>query len=487
MRWALLLLVLTSGIQSFSMPVADNDLWGHVRFGEAILADGVEVQNLYSYTAPDHPWINHEIIAECTFAWVHDSFGPTGLLVLKLAMGLLTLTLMGLGTVRRTPEPLAAAVALIVSAAMMSWGYLIRPQLFTFLFLALEWELLQRDGAKQTRAIWWIPVIIAVWNNSHGGVLAGIAILFVVASLRGWESPSERKRLAALTGLAAAALLINPYGMRLLVFLAEDVARTRAITEWAAIPLLDGSNLRFKAVVALVCVMIAVRGRTPRWEIAAILLAAIAAFQHERHLPLFGILVAPLLGEMIGAILTNLRRRAGLERISLPMQGAIALGCVVIAVIQLRASAAIHQSLGYGIFVSPILFPVSAVRFLNENRLEGNLAVPFDWGEYAIWHLHPGSRVSIDGRYTTAYPDAVIEAAWRYQDGEAGWDRLLEEADLALADARHATLARLEASREWRRIYDDPTASIFARRGFSLPGTLRSPSPLADPQVALFP
>ena len=32
----------------------------------------------------------------------------------------------------------------------------------------------------------------------------------------------------------------------------------------------------------------------------------------------------------------------------------------------------------------------------------------FDWGEYAIWHLSPSLRVSIDGRRETVYSDTVL-------------------------------------------------------------------------------
>jgi len=33
----------------------------------------------------------------------------------------------------------------------------------------------------------------------------------------------------------------------------------------------------------------------------------------------------------------------------------------------------------------------------------------FDWGEYAIWHLGPQLRVSLDGRRETVYSDAVLK------------------------------------------------------------------------------
>ena len=60
------------------------------------------------------------------------------------------------------------------------------------------------------------------------------------------------------------------------------------------------------------------------------------------------------------------------------------------------------------IIVDPTKYPVSAVHFLKENGVKGDLLLPFDWGEYAIWKLHPDCRVSIDGRFRTVYPEKVL-------------------------------------------------------------------------------
>jgi hypothetical protein len=48
--------------------------------------------------------------------------------------------------------------------------------------------------------------------------------------------------------------------------------------------------------------------------------------------------------------------------------------------------------------------PVGAVRFMKSHGLHGNVLATFDWGEYLIWHLEPGSKIFVDGRYGTVYP-----------------------------------------------------------------------------------
>ena len=51
--------------------------------------------------------------------------------------------------------------------------------------------------------------------------------------------------------------------------------------------------------------------------------------------------------------------------------------------------------------------PARAIGLLEQSGVEGNLAVYFDWGEYAIWHLQPGIKVGMDGRRETVYPDSA--------------------------------------------------------------------------------
>src|SRR6185295_10081672 len=43
-------------------------------------------------------------------------------------------------------------------------------------------------------------------------------------------------------------------------------------------------------------------------------------------------------------------------------------------------------------------FPVEAVRAIAASGVRTNMATEFAWGEYVLWHLGPGVKVSTDGR-----------------------------------------------------------------------------------------
>src|SRR5262249_2003308 len=72
-------------------------------------------------------------------------------------------------------------------------------------------------------------------------------------------------------------------------------------------------------------------------------------------------------------------------------------------------------------------YPVGAVEFLRLNELHGNLATPFNWGEYVLWKVGPSVKVSLDGRYEAVYSEAVAEDTFRFERGTGDWRRLLRD------------------------------------------------------------
>ncbi len=463
----LIVFVLATTLYDAYVPVADNDLWGHVTFGRRILAEGrLPLTNDYAYTAPAHPWINHEILAECAFASAFDRFGTAGLIGLKLAIATATFAILTRMIRHRTRSLAATGVALGIGGALLSPGFLIRPQLFTFLAMAWVWSRIDRyDDTRDGRVLLSLPAVFALWINTHGGVIAGLAIFLAYVGLRviAAKDPRERAILAGIALLSSLALLVNPYGAGLLEFLYRDLQLVRAISEWQA---LDLSSFAGRILLlALLLLMIGTAARPSRrpWEVFLILTAALMALHHQRHLPLFAIIATPRLAESLKAAGVWVRDRAGIPPLSVGARVAFAAGFGALALFQIERAHAMGRGLGAGIFVSPTEYPIDAVRFIRQNGMKGNLALPSDWGEYAIWHLHPDCRVAVDGRYTTAYPDDLLELSERFQFGRPGWQQFLHGADLVLVDRRQPIVQAMFRETEWRYVYSDATALVFVR------------------------
>jgi hypothetical protein len=75
----------------------------------------------------------------------------------------------------------------------------------------------------------------------------------------------------------------------------------------------------------------------------------------------------------------------------------------------------------------------------------GTLVTLFDWGEYALWHLGPSFKVSIDGRRETVYSDSRLDQSSAIAQG-------LPSGFAALAEWRPAYVwlpARSVATKGW--------------------------------------
>src|ERR1039458_1302352 len=76
LRRAFVLCVICLAVFQFSENTADPDLWGHVLYGEHLLQTGhLARTDPYSWTAPDHEWVNHEILAEAAMALSFRALG----------------------------------------------------------------------------------------------------------------------------------------------------------------------------------------------------------------------------------------------------------------------------------------------------------------------------------------------------------------------------------------------------------------------------
>jgi len=462
---ARLALLLSSVLYFFSYPEVDPDLWGHLFFGKEILQRGtLPPHNLYSYTAPDHAWINHEWLAEVILYGVYHFFGSGGLILFKMALGGVLVFLLNL-TLRRSVSSLwVRALALVWTMAILSPGFNIRPQIFTYVLFTGLLVLFYRREEKESKALFLAPFFMSLWVHLHGGFVAGVGAisLFLLWTVIG--GLRRRNRRAALMTevviplmLSGLVLVLNPYGLQLLTFVGGDVLVRRPITEWEPIPLLDFSFLEFK--LGLIWVLLATpwKGSWRRWDFVLTLLAALLALGHQRHTPLFAIAAAPFLAMGLQRVFPFVQKRMSEWLLATAVGG--------MALYQISAIGGVHLQNRFQLIVSPREYPTQAAEFLTRNGVHGNLAVPFEWGEYLIWKLYPEVRVSVDGRYTTAYPFEVIEDNFEWMRGGENWRRLLDiyPTDIAVTNRYHPVTALLRKDPEWVYIYSDPIAFIFVR------------------------
>jgi hypothetical protein len=122
-----------------------------------------------------------------------------------------------------------------------------------------------------------------------------------------------------------------------------------------------------------------------------------------------------------------------------------------------------------------------AIALLKQSGVSGNLAVHFTWGEYAIWHLSPGIKVSVDGRRETVYSDEIRRENLDFRMGTGDWDALLRkhETHLALVSKKFPVFNLMQLKPDWVLVYEDPVSGLFVQRGSPLVEQIQETAPPA--------
>lgn len=514
-----------------SLNRADPDLWGHVQFGRDVLDDGaIASTTSYSYTASGYRWINHENLAEIGFAILERAGGATSLLLFKFLLGLSILALIYRTMQRQGVGLIAQTSVLFLVSFNLLYHWTMRPQLATYgcyaLMLAiLHWCFQGWQGrchfrkspqdlsysSRRLRCLWALPVVMFVWANSHGGFVAGYAVLFAYLAgrsleafwIRRGESWGLQRRLIMMATVAGLATLVNPYGPRLHLWLLESLGRPRPeIMEWLPPTLADPMSLPYWLLLAFGSLTLIISKRSlDATHVLLLVATGWQAFLHQRPAAFFAITC----GFYLGPHFDSLVRRFNIESWCTQLlqrrptvRGAATIVLLSVLAIQtFRISSRLQE-----MPVHYDRFPCDALQFIADHNMHGNLVVPYGWSQYVIASFGVADRpvpvkVAFDGRYRTCYPQALVDTYFdfafgkdgplaRYRDPESPtYDpaRILNYSppgefppDMVMVDVRqpHGLEVLNSVTDDWMPVYADGMSELWARRSvFDQPGNGR--------------
>lgn len=466
-----------------SLRQADPDLWGHIRFGQAMISQRhLILHDPYSYSAFGHLWRNHEWLSEVIMACLYNHFGVIGLKLWKFGCTAGTIVLLASAAALAGASPQLQLYLVGIAAVALTPYMQFRPQLFTFLLLAAILALLARRTYRGSAPLWLAIPIMALWANLHGGFIIGILTLALYAGVtlllewRAGRPTGPALRLVWWALGASLATLLTPYfgGTWSAVFHAlRNPMTSKVIDDWQPFALFvwKGGHLELSYTffrlfaLALIGTLVASVWSTPRdcdQPLVVIgLLLTCAAFVAIRNVPLAVIAcVAPAARHAtLSRFWSSPRAYAASERL---FSGRTRWLVTALALVLAIGTGRLFST-GLGTYIS---CPSGAVAFMKERGLHGNLLNDFDWGEYLIWHLAPSSKVFIDGRYDTVYPARIIQDYFNFQDDAADAGRVLRSypPDFVLFPPGSRASSLMLASASWKLVFQDRDCALFARK-----------------------
>lgn len=445
-------------LSALALPtLADPDLWGHLRFGLDIIAQrNIPGADIYSFTS-DRPFIDHEWLSDVVMAATYSLGGSYGLVTLKLCLLSVFTATTWLALRIQETRPLWRTLGV---AATLIAGYplfhTVRPQLWSIAGCS---TLLLLLFVRQRRWLFAVPPLFVLWANFHGGWLIGLLVL-VVCLASDVTTGRLRVSIAAMTIAASAgATLVNPYGYKLLTFLAETVRTTRAdVTEWN--PVYESTPyLVVWAVSAVALVYGAIR--KPRLQLLAPVALAYLSWRVQRVTPFFTLvtMVTALPGGK-----ASTREDAPFRGADRLAAGAICAAILAIAVVGFAAAAKASITCITLLADGP---DRAAADHIERLGLRGRLVIWFDWGDYVIWRFGPRLQVSIDGRREAIYTAETLRRHMRFvQFGSAGWPEL-EEFRPDYAWLPRSLPAATRMGRGWTPLISTPRSIVWTREARS--------------------
>lgn len=495
---------------------ADPDLWGHTLYGLRAIEQHVLVEHSdpFCYTEPGAVWVNHEWFSELSFGWLWSNYGNVGLWFWR-AIWLLMIFIPAGFALRKFQASLAAAVLLLVYSAfcLSQFVVFVRPQLVTFGCFAVTLFLLRQYlDHPQSKSIWYLPILMLFWANSHGGFLAGVGIqgIVVLWMAQGvYRSQYQRRdflRLCIAVGLGWAVTLINPYGIRLHQMLWDHLITKQIVREWQ--PLWEAQQALLYYVPFLLIAFAFLGSRKWQWvDLILILVVAYQAVSHIRHVALLAIAVLILLprpvSDAIRRIFPHINQHwAGPQRARLRY---LLVGVTVFTIYGLGIHTVVHLwrdaippwQIGVETQSHVPGMPVATITVLKDHNLTGNILTDYGWAQYVIWQTYPESRIAFDGRYRTVYSAKLEQEFMEFQklDGNSrGPTPMLDQypTEILLLPASLKVLEYLKQRKDWVQIYEDPQATLWVKELARFQSIIKQSkqNKLAIPEVArwrLFP
>lgn len=473
----------------------DTDTWWHLRAGEWMVSHRAIIdRDPFSFTRYGEAWEYPGWLVQVPMYLIYQNFGPGGLNIWTAAMvgaafGFLWSTMSGGAFLKAFLSVLAAACSGVYWSA--------RPHLATLVFSAAYLWILEKHRQPGSTVDWrrlaWLPVIMLLWVNSHGGFAVGFILwgIYLVSELVMWirkggsfPGKSDFLRhpcvvlrappfalLAVGAGMLAAAC-INPSGPEMLAypFTTLQIGALRDyIQEWQSPDFHSLSVQPFLWLLLLAIGSVGISRR--RITISDFLLVSVFAYLGVlagRNIALFSLASPIVISRHLAPLFRPAHRQVS-DKLDVPPWIGRKFNLINWSILLIICLAAVWKvALIYPAESNFVEFrkylPIEAASQLNRSGLEGRLFNPYNWGGYLVWAA-PDYPVFVDGR-TDLYNDEIIQEWLRVTRAEKGWDNVLEgyRVNLILTESGSTLAKTLDHAAGWSKQYSDPIAAVYRRR-----------------------
>ncbi len=336
----LLFVALVLGLSCGSMGrllLRDAGTGWHIRNGQLMLqTHSITRVDPFSATMSGHTWYAWEWLYDVFIASIHHWMGLNGVVFVTAAIMAATFVLVFRSAMRRGGSLPIVLFMLVLSLGASAVHFLARPHVLSWLFTVVWFELLDsaQEPGSGSRRVFFLPLLMLLWVNLHGGFVFGFALLAAYIFATGIEyftCPEQRlqirrrlNRLGLVSLLSLLASFVNPYGYKLHVHIyhyLSDRFLMNQVSEFRS-PDFHGAAQQCFTVLLLVTIAAVASARRPQQpaRLLVILLAGYSGLYASRNLPVSAILLTLIVAPMLSNTVVT---AAGNDRIAPRLRAAL--------------------------------------------------------------------------------------------------------------------------------------------------------------------
>ncbi len=199
--------------------IGTDDIGFHLKAGQWIVQHlAFPQKDTFTYTQGNRDYLDSNGLYQILLYGFYRTFGYASLTLLNADVILIVFNLLWFRLKATLAPPWMLSLLLLAAALAMKRRFIVRPEVFSWLYLSLTLWILDLRFSKARNLIFLLPLIQLLWVNSEGLFMLGWAALATYL-LSGWF---HGKRidfpLVCYSLLSVAIGILNPYGLRGLLF-----------------------------------------------------------------------------------------------------------------------------------------------------------------------------------------------------------------------------------------------------------------------------
>jgi len=457
--------------------IACLDVWLHLKTGEYILRNfKIPHTNTFDYPAANHPWLDIYWLFQIIIFFFYKFTGISGLILFKVAILVLAIWYLYKTANVAGVSPSINAFCILLVILTANERFVVRPEIFSLLFIALYLYILQAYISQRRDILWIIPLLQILWVNTHGLFFLGIVIygLFLIdrifMCITKNTNLKETKKLFFIFFLSLLGCFLNPYTYHVFPFL-KGMHTALAFKNIPELISPFSPNLRieqiffYKLLIGISAISFLLNFRRIRlFHICLYAVFLYISLKAVRNICFFAFVAGTITAINLHQFFEQLKiLTIGWEKwttfLFIPI-----IFYLTFDVVTNGYYIRNRSNKRFGLGITEATYPIKAVDFVEANKIEGNVLNDSSIGSYFVFRMYPKQRAFIDGRLDWGKPYlASFNQPFHFK-------KIVKEYNINYILLGHGWspalgpfIRMLHKSKDWVLVYLDEIAVIFVK------------------------